>query len=207
MNQSIVINREYGSGGREIGKLVAEKLHMPLFDSNILTEVVEKKGFRHDILETFDEKIVGSVLYNLSLLNFMDQESINQPYEMYSAIADTMVDSARKEPCIFIGRCADKILQDANIPCLNVFIYSNDFEAKKKRAKEVDGIEPIKVENYIHKKDKARREYQHFFAHTKFGDYKAYDLCLNSGVFGYELCSELIMHAMKEKDNRIKTNK
>ena len=195
MSKSIVINREYGSGGRVIGEMVSKKLNMPLFDSNILTEVVKKKGFRSDVLET--EKIVGSVLYNLSMMASWDQSAMNLPYEMYEAISDTIISSARTENCIFIGRCANKILEDAKIPCLSVFVYSSDEEKKRQRAMVTDRIPEEKVDNYMKKKDKARRAYQQFFTHTKFEDYQQYDLCLDSGTLGYEVCAELIAKAFE----------
>lgn len=196
MSKSIVINREYGSGGRIIGEMIAKKLNMPFFDTNILTEVVKKKGFRPDVLETFDERIVGSVLYNLSMMASHDPLTMDLPYEMYEALSDTIIASAQTEDCIFIGRCANKILEEAKIPFLSVFIYESDMEKRKERAIHSYGIPEENAEAYIKKKDKMRRAYQQFFTHTKFDDYREYDLCLDSGKLGEETCAELIIKAL-----------
>lgn len=197
MNQSIVINREYGSGGREIGKIIADKLGMPFFDTKILENTVGKRDLCKDILYEFDEKIVGSLIYDISLMATQDPETIAFPYKMYAAISDTIIEEASKEPCIFIGRCADVILKSKNIDFVSTFIFSTDKEAKKNRAIAVDGVKAKDVDAYIRKKDKARRAYQEFFTNTKFGDYKNYDICLDSSKFGYEKCADIIIKTLK----------
>ncbi len=195
MKRNVVINREYGSGGRSIGKLVANQLHMPFYDSKILEASIGKNGMTGSFLETFDEKVIGSFLYTLSIATSGDRRAMEKPYQMYAAIADTVKAAAMTEPCVFIGRCADQILKDAHIPFLNVFIYATDKEEKIRRAVE-EGIPGEKAESYIHKKDKARKAYQDFFTHTKFGVYTNYDVCLNSSRFGYEKCAKMIIEAM-----------
>lgn len=197
MKQSIVINREYGSGGREIGKIIAQRLGMPFFDTKILENTAGKKDLCRDILYEFDEKMVGSLIYDISLMAAADPESIAFPYKMYSAISDTIIHEAQKQPAIFIGRCADIILKSKKIDFVNAFIYSTDMEAKKKRAIEVDDVKAKDVESYIKKKDKARRVYQEFFTNTKFGNYKNYDICLDSSKFGYEKCADIIISSLK----------
>ncbi len=195
MKRNVVINREYGSGGRKIGKLVAEELHMPFYDSRILEASIGKNGMTGSFLETFDEKVIGSFLYTLSMAASGDRGAMEKPYKMYGAIADTIKGAAMLEPCVFIGRCADQILKDANIPFINVFIYATNKEEKIQRAI-AEGVPSEKAENYIYKKDKARRGYQDFFTHTKFGVYTNYDMCLNSSRLGYEKCAQVIINAM-----------
>ena len=197
MKQSIVINREYGSGGRQIGKIIAERLGMPFFDTKILEKTAGKNDLCKDILYEFDEKIVGSLLYDISLMAAANPESIAFPYKMYAAISDTIIHEASKEPCIFIGRCADIILKSKDIDFVNAFIFSTDMEAKKNRAVSVDGIKAKDVDSYIKKKDKARKVYQEFFTNTKFGDYKNYDICLDSSKFGYDKCADIIISSLK----------
>ena len=194
MNRSIVINREFGSGGREIGRLVAEQAGMALYDSRILTETAVAKGYPADLLEQFDERVNTGQFFDMSILGG-DPETAALPYRLYTAIAEVIVDAAKTAPAVFIGRCADRILADARLPFRSVFVYSTDTEAKIARAMEVDGIERHHAERYIAKMDKSRSRYQQFFAGTTFGDPREYDLCLNSGRLGYPTCVELILGA------------
>lgn len=196
MKKSIVINREYGSGGRKIGELIAKELDMPFYDGKILENSIGKNNMSSGFLQAFDEKVIGSFLYTLSMAASTDREAMERPYKMYGAIADTVKRAAMKEPSVFIGRCADQILKDEGIPFLNVFIYATDKQKKIERAV-AEGIAKDKAESYIYKKDKARKAYQDFFTHTKFGVYTNYDMCLNSSKLGYETCAKLIIDSQK----------
>ncbi|MFT4108838.1 AAA family ATPase [Propionicimonas sp.] len=195
MDRSIVINREFGSGGREIGRLICERTGMQLYDTRILQEAAERRGFPHDLLETFDERVAAGSYFDLSLISGTDSETFSIPYRMYGAFAEVISDAARTAPAVFIGRCADKILRDAKLRFRSVFIYSTDTERKITRAVEVDGVAPKDAEKYIARMDRTRARYQQFFTNTKFGDYRDYDLCLNSGRLGYAGCVDIILTA------------
>lgn len=195
MDRSIVINREYGSGGREIGRLVSERTGMPFYDSRILQEAASRRGLPPDLLATFDERIATGQFFDLSLMAGTDPETFAVPYRMYAAIAEVIAEAARTQPSVFIGRCADRILRDARLPLRSVFIYSTDSEAKVARAMQVDDVPRRDAERYIARMDKARDRYQQFFTGTRFGDRREYDLCLNSGRLGYPACVELVLSA------------
>lgn len=195
MNRSIVINREFGSGGREIGRLISERTGMELYDTRVLQEAASKRGLGADLLATFDERIVTGTYFDLSVIAGFDAETYSLPYRMYSAIAEVITEAARVAPVVIIGRCADWVLRKATIPCLSAFVYSTDTAAKIARAVELDGVQPRDAEKYIAKMDKARARYQQFFTNTRFGDPRHYDLCLNSGRLGYEVCAGLVVTA------------
>lgn len=195
MQRSIVINREFGSGGREIGRMICQRTGMEFYDSRILQEAASKRGLPTDLLEGFDERIVTGQFFDLSIIGGTDPETISLPYRMYGAIAEVITEAARTKPSVFIGRCADKILTEAKLPFRSVFIYSTDLAAKIARAVERDGVEPKDAEKYIAKMDRARDRYQQFFTGTRFGDRKEYDLCLNSGRLDYATCVDLIIAA------------
>ncbi|MGC3993419.1 MAG: cytidylate kinase-like family protein [Propionicimonas sp.] len=195
MDRSIVINREFGSGGREIGRLICERTGMQFYDSRILQEAAERRGLPHDLLESFDERVATGSYFDLSLIAGTDSETFSIPYRMYGALAEVISDAARTAPAVFIGRCADKILRDAKLRFRSVFIYSTDTERKVARAVEVDGVAPKDAEKYIARMDRTRARYQQFFTGTKFGDYRDYDLCLNSGRLGYEGCVDIVLAA------------
>jgi cytidylate kinase len=194
MNRSIVINREFGSGGREIGRMICERTGMEFFDTRMLQEAASRKGLPADLLATFDERVATGPYFDLSVIAG-DSETYSLPYRMYAAIAEVVTDAARVMPAVFIGRCADTILRDAKLRFRSVFIYSTDLDRKIARAVEVDGVPRKDAEKYIARMDKARTRYQQFFSGTRFGDYREYDLCLNSGRLGYEACVDLILAA------------
>jgi cytidylate kinase len=196
MQRSIVINREFGSGGREIGRMICERTGMEFYDTRILQEAASRRGLPADMLEGFDERILTGQYFDLSIIGGTDPETYSLPYRMYAAIAEVVTEAARTKPSVFIGRCADKILRDARLRFRSVFIYSTDTDRKIARAMEVDGVARKDAEKYIAKMDKTRDRYQQFFTNTRFGDYREYDLCLNSGRLGYAGCVDLILGSM-----------
>ena len=134
MNRSIVINREFGSGGREIGRIISERTGMVRYDTRVLQEAASKRGLSPDLLADFDERAVSGPYFDLSIMGSLDPQLYSLPYRMYGAIADVITEAARVEPAVFIGRCADKILRDARLRFRSVFIYSTDTKRKIARA-------------------------------------------------------------------------
>ena len=192
MNRSIVINREFGSGGREIGRLICERTGAEFYDSRILQQAAAKRGVPANQLAAFDERLATAHHLNLSLPGFADPEFAAMPYRVFSVIADAITEAATAAPAVFIGRCADAILREAQLPLLSVFVLSTDTKAKVARAIEADNVPPKDAEKYIARMDKARSRYQQFFTGTRFGDSREYDLCLNSGRLGAAACADVI---------------
>ncbi len=193
MDRSIVINREYGSGGREIGRLIAERTGAEFYDSRILQVAATSQGLPEDLLATFDERLTTGPFFSLSLMSGIDLDTASLSYRANQAITDVIVMAAQKAPAVFIGRCADAILAGAGMPFRNVLVYSTDAQSKVKRAIEIDGIDPRQAPGHIARMDKARRRYQQFFSDTAFGDYRSYDLCVDSAKLGFEGCADLIV--------------
>jgi cytidylate kinase len=191
--RSIVINREFGSGGREVARLVAEQAAVSFYDSRIIQDAAASKGLSRDLLERFDERVATSPFASLSMFSGVDVETSSMPYRMYSAIQDVVLAAARTAPAVFVGRCADKILADAGIPFRSVFVYSTDLERKIARAIKVDGVSRKAAESYIASMDRTRSRYQQFFTDTTFGDYREYDMCLNSARLSYADCAQIIL--------------
>lgn len=196
MNMSIVINREFGSGGREIGHRIADRTGREFYDSRILQEAATKKGMPRDLLASFDERLSSGPFYSLSLIGGVDLETASLPYRAHAAISDVIIAAAQRAPAVFIGRCADRILAEAGLPFRNVFVYCTDMQRKIDRAITLDGVAPKHAESHIAKVDKARSRYQQFFFDTTFGDYRTYDLCLDSAVFGEDGCVDLILASL-----------
>ena len=194
--KSIVINRQYGSGGREIGKILAEKLNMSFYDSRIYEEAAEKAGLNYGIMKDFDEKLIQNKLYSLATSFYMNPEVAQYPYKLFGAISNAVREAAIKEACVFIGRCADKILENENVDFLNVYIYA-DIDTRVKYAMEKEGLSEHLAHVFVNKKDKTRKQYQQFFTNTKLGNMEDYDICLNASKLGYNKCVEAIINLYK----------
>lgn len=193
MDRSIVINREFGSGGREVGRIIAERTGMDFYDTRILQEAAERQGAPADLLARFDEQVVAGQFLDVTMFGTADSELMSLPYRTYASIAEVIVSAAQRAPAIFIGRCADRILADQGLRMRSVFIYSTNRQAKIDRAIAVDGIDPKQAEAHIARMDRSRRRYQQFFTDTKFGDPYSYDLCLNSARLSYHDCADAIL--------------
>lgn len=197
MDRSIVINREYGSGGRQIGRLISQRTGAAFYDSRILQDAATHKGLPHDLLATFDERLTTGPFFSLSLMSGVDLDTASLPYRAHQAITEVIVAAAQQAPAVFIGRCADAILANASIPFRSVFVYSSDKQSKITRAIEIDGIDSRQAPSHIAKVDKARSRYQQFFSDTAFGDYRSYDLCVDSARLGLERCASLILDSLE----------
>ncbi len=196
MDRSIVINREFGSGGREVARLLADRAQLDFYDTQLLQDAASRRGLAPSQFEAFDERLAAGQYLNLSMMGIADAEGSALPFRMFGAIADVIKESARERPGVFVGRCADIILRDAKLPLRSVFVYSTDLKAKIDRAVQVDGVPPKEAEKYIAKMDKTRSRYQTFFTNTHFGDLRQYDLCLNSGRLSYPACVDAIMASL-----------
>ena len=196
--QVVTISREYGSGGREVAKLLSGKLGIPFYDGELLVIASEKYGIDLGMMKDYDEKRMGSVLYSIAMAtsyasNF---DKITQPYEIYEAQAKVMRQLVSEGPCIFLGRCAGEILKDET-ELLNVFIYSDDQHAKMERIIKVDGVTQGNAATQLYKKDVQRGNYYHYFSKKAWGDRNNYDLCLNTGKLGYEKVADILAAAVK----------
>ena len=186
-NRIITISREFGSGGRTIGKMVAEKLGIPCYDAEIIQKMADETGFAPEYVKEAGEYSPGS-FFSAAFSNRMfspTNEDILWQHQ-YRVITEL----AEKGPCIIVGRCADYILED-KADCLKVFIHA-DLEFRAKRIVEVYGERAESPEERIKDKDKRRAAYHRFYTNMKWGYAQNYDLTLNSGVLGIDNCVDII---------------
>ncbi len=191
----IVINRQYASGGREIARILSQRLSIPFYDGRLLQMAAEEYGLSHGVLKDYDEKKMGSLLYSIAT-NGAPAGQHMLPYTIFQAQSETIRRLAEAGPCILIGRCADYVLRD-RCKFLNVFIYATSMEKRVKRAMEADGVSEKDAISYITKKDRQRKEHYNFHTDKQWGKMSEYDLCLNSSALGYEACADAIIDALK----------
>lgn len=187
----ITIDRQFGSGGREVGKMLAKRLDIPFYDNELLMIAAEKYGINPGIMREHDEKRNGSLLYNIAIMTNGQYDKVNQPYKIFQAECDTIRRLADDGPCIFIGRCSDYALKD-KCKTLNIFIYASAMADRINRAGNVDKIEKKNIERFIKQKDMQRKSYYNSFTEKEWGDMTNYDLCLNTSTLGYEKCVDII---------------
>ena len=196
MNSIITISRQFGSGGREIGKTLAEQLDIPFYDKELLEMASKESGICEDLFVQNDENYTNSFLFSLVMGNYpVSADGRINPdmplnHKIFLAQFETIKKLAQKGPCVIVGRCADYVLKnESNV--INFFISGNIYD-KKKRILERYDIEKNKVEDFIKKTDKRRASYYNYYTDMKWGRAQNYDLTLNSGTLGIDRCLEII---------------
>lgn len=196
----ISIGRQYGSGGREIGRELAEAFNIDFYDKELITLVAKQSGYSEEVLKENDENHNGSFLYSLVMGTYSGGDSLPLNHKLFIAQFDTIKKLAAEKSCVIIGRCADYALEyDPN--CIKVFIHA-DMDTRIKRAVEVYGDDPDKVEEIIKKTDKKRENYYNFYTGRKWGNMENYDITLNSAFSGIDGAVKIISDLVKEKMNR-----
>lgn len=192
----ITIGRQFGSGGREIGKKLSAKLGIPYYDKEILTEASKKSGYSEKLFEKHDEKPTSSFLYALAMgVNSMGQ-AYQKPLllEMYLAQFDAIRKLADEGPGIFIGRCSDYILNDRD-DVFNVFIHA-DMKTRIERVCESNDVSAKAAEIMCLKGDKDRASYYDYYSDNKWGDGRHYDLCINTSKVPIDKAVEIIINCL-----------
>ncbi len=183
MNKVITIGREFGSGGREFGRLLAEKLGYEYYDKEIITEIAKKTS----LSETYVKQIVEQTphsLFPITTGNAFAYYGNNHLYNVQSIFREqtnVITEMAKKSDCVIVGRCADYILEDLNP--FKIFIYADEKSKIERCLKKVDEPEKVnvkKLKKQIKSIDKNRARYYSFYTGKKWGDKLNYDICINT---------------------------
>ena len=186
-NRVITISREFGSGGRTIGKIVAQELGIPCYDAEIIQAIAQESGFSEGYIREAGEYTPGGVLANV--FSNRVYGPTNEDY-LWTIQYQIITELARKGSCVIVGRCADYILRDT-ADCLKVFVHA-DLNFRAKRIVEVYGERDASPEQRLKDKDKRRAAYHRFYTDKKWGQSQNYHVTLDSGVLGLERCTEII---------------
>lgn len=188
-NRIITISRQFGSGGRTIGKQTAAKLGIPCYDHELIEKIAEESGLAKEyIAERGEFSSHGSWLTNV--LSDRDYNGHSLQDTLWSIQRKVILDLAEQGPCVIVGRCADYILKDT-ADCLMVFIHS-DMEKRADRIVNQYGEQSDSPEKRLKDKDKRRASYYNFYTDRKWGALQNYDITLNSGVLGIDKCAEIL---------------
>ncbi|MBR1486468.1 MAG: MATE family efflux transporter [Synergistaceae bacterium] len=193
-NYIITIGRSYASGGRTIGKKVAEMLGVPYYDSELLEKAAKTTGLNRKFLESLDEKpISNSMLYRS--VGFGTASYNNIAREALRAQREVIEKVAAEGACVIVGRLADQVLA-GKYKLLRIFITSGS-ESRIKRIMERDSLSREDAIKKMNKADKERAAYYNQLSKTKWGNADGYDLCLDTDFFGIDGTANLIISAAK----------
>lgn len=188
-NRVITIRREFGSGGRTIGKTVAVELGIPCYDSELLQKIAVESGFDENYIKEAGEYAPGGFLASAFSHSGQSSGPNNSDY-LWEIQHKIITELAEKGPCVIVGRCADYILRD-KADCLRVFIHA-DMHFRAERIVKEYGERDASPEQRLKEKDKRRAAYHRFYTDMKWGHAQNYDITLNSGALGIDKCVEII---------------
>lgn len=200
----ITIGREHGSGGRQVGKLLAERLGIECYDTRFITEAAQHSKISEEIFKSHNEKITNSPLYSIFMFstgipNLTWDEKSRPLVEQVCKVQFDMVRKLAQKPCVIVGRCADSVLDDTVQKC-RIFVRA---EMTDRIGRIMDGYQlgEKEAEKAIRQADKERASYYNFYTGKRWGDSRHYDLCINTSGLGIENTVDLIVSYMEKKGN------
>lgn len=204
MKKIITIGRELGSGGRTIGKMVANRLGVPYYDRELIDKAAENSGLTTQYIESSEQRITNSFLYNLAMgtsygygiLQNANRQTLPLSEQIYETQREVITKFANQGRCVIVGRCADQILADRE-DVFRVFIYA-DMDKRVQRGIQEYGMAKQIARKEIEKSDKERGRHYNIFTDKTWGDRHNYDLLLNSSKLDYENCAKIICNLAEE---------
>ncbi len=209
MKQIVTISRQFGSGGREIGSKLAQKLGVPFYDNEIITRASKDTGFSERSFENAERKATNSLLYSIAMgMNAFGSQEMNFGQlslddQLYIAQSNVIRKIGLEGPCVIVGRCADYILREHQ-NLVNVFIWAN-MEFRKKRVVDQYGFKANKIEDEILKEDRRRANYYNYHTDEKWGRAENYHLAIRSDYVGIDNTVECIFQYLECKERGTKT--
>jgi len=181
MSNIITISREFGSGGRELGKRLAEKLHVAYYDKEIITAIAERSGLAEEYVNSVMENNINFYYPITFGRSFSYKGGFENRNKIVVAEQEIIKELGQKSDCVIVGRCADYLLREYNP--LNIFVYA-DMESRinrcRLRIEENESVTDKEIIKQIKKIDKSRAEYNEIFKGRKWEDKGNYNLCINT---------------------------
>lgn len=183
MNRIITIGREFGSGGREIGRRLAEHLHFAYYDQEIVKEIAKRINMAEEYIKNIEERQPIPLLpITIGRTFTLPPNAISdQAQTVYREQSKVIRDMAQKSDCVIVGRCADYVLRE--LSPFRLFIYADmkfKMERCRKKGQEKEILNDQELQRKIRSIDKARSKYYQFYTDQVWGDKKNYDLCINT---------------------------
>ena len=191
----ITISREYAACGRTIAAGLSERLGIPYYDKDFVKETAKKSGYsEEDISREGEAMSRASRILNRILNNAAVYTSSFDG--IFKAQAEVVLELAEK-PCIIVGRCADYILTNAEVPCFRIFLYADE-EHRRARAAQLAENEGQDIAKAVAKHDANRENYYKQYTGRDMGDVKNFDICLDTGKIGVERCIDILCEILEK---------
>ena len=200
-NVIVTVGREYGSGGRYVAKLVAEKLGLKFYDKDLIKIISDESGLSAEYIEANEENMQGNLLSNF---NTQYYNNLSNDDNLFIAESKAIKNIAEKGGCVIVGRCSNYILKD-NANVINVFLYSDD-ENKVKRAVKYYGLDKKIALKEINRINKNREKHYNYYTHEKWRNINNYDLSINVDSLGVEKTAEFIAEFVNNKTLELAQN-
>ena len=198
----ITISREYGAGGRSVAAGLSKELGIEYYDIDFVRMTAKASGYsEEDIRREGEDMSSGAKWINAFLDNMA---SYSSSYDaIYEAQREVVLNLAKK-PCIIVGRCSNIILREAEIHSFDVFLYA-DIEYRMKRAAQLGESGNADLMKYVEKRDRLRQTYYKTYTKHEMGDYRDYNICLDTGTIGLNRCIDLLARLIREEEEPFST--
>ncbi len=189
----IAIEREYASGGNEIGEKVAQRLGIPCYGQEVLNRAAERMQTIPERLLHLEENTSNSFMYSVGMAMKVatgQRDGLSDEGALYVVEEQVIKDMALQGPCVIVGRCAGWVLKERG-DVLRVFVHA-DKDFRKKRAVESYGVPERQLDNTLKRYDRRRANFYHANTGMSWDDKKGYHLVLDSSAVGIEACVDMI---------------
>lgn len=197
----ISISREFGSGGRLIGKRLAAQLGIPCYDRTIIQKTAEKSGLSPEFIARAEERARSRFHLSIAPIGIgapvFSNQGVPVSHQAFFAQAEVIRELANQGPCVIVGRCSDYVLGDRP-DCLKVFIHA-DLPSRVQRCVSEYHIPSENMESQIVQMDRGRANYYNYYTGHTWGDMRRYDLTINSGATGVDGAVELIAGLLRAR--------
>lgn len=201
----ITIGRQFGSGGRCIGRKLAEKLNIKFYDKELLLETAKETGIHPNLVQKSDERLPSFYLGNMSSMNlgfyihpFSTSPAVSYYDSIQKAVSDMIRTIAARESCIIVGRCADYLLRE-NPNCINIFISASPEACAQRIISRTEGMTIDDAKALAKKENKLRAEYYNFYTDKQWGHSSSYDLCIDSSRIDEQAAIDLIVQYVESR--------
>lgn len=198
----ISISREFGSGGRIIGKQLAAKLGIPCYDRTIIQKTAEKSGLSPEFIARAEDRARSRFHLSIAPVDLggrsSSPSSVSVNQQAFFAQAKVIRELAEQGSCVIVGRCSDYVLGD-NPDCLKVFVHA-DLPARSQRCIQEYGLSAQGLTERINQTDRGRANYYNYYTGHTWGEMRQYDLTINSSVSGIDGAVELIAQLLEQRE-------
>ncbi len=194
MKKIITISREFGAGGGEIGRIVAENLKYEFYDKEIILEAARESNVDINSMLKWDEKVPMNFGFAQSLFDFYNKPLSEKLFQIQQQVIKEVGEHGN---CVIVGRNANTILKEFDNG-LHVFVYADQNWRLERMKGKVTGEAANRLNEEIRSIDKTRKKYCSYYTNTEFGVADYYDICLNTSTLGIETCADIICNLARK---------